>query len=267
MNRVDGKVALVSGAGRGIGAATARLLAEAGARVAVTDVDESGAQEVAQSIREAGGEAIALPLDVTLESAWERALGQTGEALGGLHVLVNNAGLYMAAPVEEMSLDDWRKVMGVNLDGTFLGTKHGVRAIKASCAQDGGTGSIVNLSSIAGLIGAAFGTAYHASKGGVRLLTKAAALECAALGYPIRVNSVHPAVVATQMAELVVEKLVRLERMPDTESSARFVRSLHPMGRFAEPHEVARAILFLASDDSSYVNGSELPVDGAYTAR
>jgi 3(or 17)beta-hydroxysteroid dehydrogenase len=242
---VRARAALVTGAASGIGRATAERLAGAGFGVVATDVDPAGRQ-VAAAI--AG--AVFVEHDVADEAAWERAIQTALDAHGRLDVLVNNAGIVRAQAVTETTLADWRALMAVNLDGVFLGTKHGVRAMR----RHGDGGSIVNVSSTSGLVGAAFASAYCASKGAVRLFTKAVALECAAEA--IRVNSVHPGPVRTPLWRQVGIG-------PEDEAA---VGATSPLGRMAEPEEVAEAIAYLASDAARYVTGAELVIDGGLTA-
>ncbi len=199
MDRVKGKVAIVTGAAGPLGKAQALLLAKEGAQVVLCDIVEPEPKKTVEEIRRAGAEAIFVRHDVTSEQEWAEVMRQTLSAFGKLDVLVNNAGILINKPIEEMTLEDWRRVMAVNLDGVFLGTKHAIGAMKRS-----GGGSIVNISSVAGLVGMGGGSsAYSASKGGVRLFTKAAALQCskAGHGYGIRVNSVHPAFILTPMMD------------------------------------------------------------------
>jgi NAD(P)-dependent dehydrogenase (short-subunit alcohol dehydrogenase family) len=242
---VQGAAALVTGGASGIGRATAARLADAGFRVVVSDVDPAGQQAVA-----AIAGAVFVEHDVTDESSWERAIETVLDTHGRLDVLVNNAGISWVRAVTDTTLADWRALMAVNLDGVFLGTKHGVRAMR----RHGEGGSIVNVSSAAGFIGSPFSSAYCASKGGVRLLTKAVALECAAEA--IRVNSVHPGAVRTPIWGKVGVS-------PELEA---LIGAASPLGRMAEPEEIADAILYLASDASRYVTGSELVIDGGFTA-
>lgn len=252
--RVAGKVALVTGAAMGLGAETARRLAQEGARVMLTDLDEAAGDAVAAEIVAAGGNAAFLRHDVAQESDWEAVIAATVARFGGLQVLVNNAGISGGTlPLLEHSLEDWRRVMSVNLDGVFLGLRHGGPAIAAS-----GGGSIINLSSILGKVGLPNAAAYCASKGGVLLLTKAAALEWAPLG--LRVNSVHPGFIETPMVTAAMRNAENGNEMRDQLISA------HALGRFGAPREIADAILFLASDESSFMTGAELVVDGGYTA-
>ena len=185
------------------------------------------------------------------------------ESFGGLHVLVNNAGVAPSgAPIEELELAEWSKTIAIDLDSVFLGCKHGIRAMKQS-----GGGSIINISSIMGLIGSPNAADYNAAKGGVRLLTKVAALECSEAGYGIRVNSVHPGFIDTPLVRNAVEGGVTAGRMGSANEAIELLTMLHPIGRLGVPKEIANAILFLASDESSFMTGSEMVVDGGYTAR
>jgi len=264
MDRVKGKVAIITGAAGGLGRAQALLLAREGAKVVLTDIIETEARETVGEIRRAGGEAIFVRHDVTSEQDWAEVIKQTLSSFGRLDVLVNNAGILMSKAITEMSLEDWRRVMNINLDGVFLGTKHAIGAMKKS-----GGGSIVNMSSVGGLVGMpADSSAYCASKGGVRLFTKASALQCSKLGhdYNIRVNSVHPGFILTPMLEKVMRASVAITGT--TYEEAKKMREDSTMiGRLGDPEDVAYAVLYLASDESSYVTGAELVVDGGYTAR
>jgi len=253
MDRVKGKVAIITGGGGGLGKAQALLLAKEGAKVVVTDLDEAQGTGVAEEIKENGGEAIFIQHDVSSEIHWKRVMDETLEKFGKLDILVNNAGVIIFKNIHDTSLDEWRWLMSINLDGVFLGTKNAMEAMKKS-----GGGSIVNLSSAAGIIGTLDTSAYHASKGGVRIFTKAAALECSKAGYDynIRVNSVHPGVMKTAMVEGLMED----------EEKRKAALSWHPIGRFGEPEDVAYGVLYLASDESSFVTGTELVIDGGWTA-
>ena len=261
MNRLDGKVALVTGAARGIGAATARHLAAAGAAVALTDLLEDAGKATAASIVAEGGRAAFWRHDVTDDADWARVMDAVVARFGGLQVLVNNAGLFRHGRIEDLTLEEWRPLAAVNLDGVLLGTKHAIRAMKA------GGGSIVNLSSMAGLVGSAYSASYSMTKGGVRAFTKAAAIECADLGYRIRVNSVHPGVIDTEMAQQVIDKYAGVPGGNDRDAIRERLRMNHPVGRFGTADDVAKAILFLASEDSSFMTGTEVVVDGGFTAR
>ena len=247
--RLDGKVALISGGARGMGAAEARIFAAEGARVVIGDILEAEGQQVEAEIAESGGEAVFVALDVTSEEDWQRAVDTAVQRFGKLDILVNNAGIWDRGTVEEQSSESWDRVMDVNSKGVFLGAKAAIPAMR----QAGG-GSIVNISSVAGLIGSAGSTAYNASKGAVRLLTKGIAIQYAAEG--IRSNSVHPGPIETQMlAEVYPTDDIRAERL-----------NAIPLGRLGQMDDVAKGVLFLASDEASFITGSELVIDGGYTA-
>ena len=252
MARLDGKAVLITGAASGIGRATAAVLAAEGAAVALADIDEAGGSEAAQAI----DNAVFHRLDVTDETDWARVTDAVVERFGRLDGLVNGAGIVLAASIEETTLEDWRGVMAVNLDGTFLGCKHVLGAMRVT-----GGGSIVNLSSVSGIVGGHNLAAYNASKGGVRLLTKSVALHCAREGYGIRCNSVHPAFVETPM----VERLVAASA--DADRARRSMARQVPLGRIAAPEEVALMIAYLISDDSAFVTGAEMVIDGGVTAQ
>lgn len=261
--RLDGKVALVSGAARGIGAEIALALAQAGARVLVTDVADGGGRATVQAIRSAGGSADACVHDVTDEAQWAAAVALAQHRYGRLDILVNNAGIETAALLSQCTVEDFRRVLDVNVTGVFLGIKH---AIRAMAPPQGEGGVIVNLSSVAGLIGTTGHAAYHTSKGAVRLLTKAAAVECAQLGTGIRVNSVHPAIVATEMGTNFIQHFVDLGLAPDYATAEGAIKAAHPLGRFGEPADVASAVIYLAADATRWMTGAELVLDGGYTA-
>jgi NAD(P)-dependent dehydrogenase (short-subunit alcohol dehydrogenase family) len=251
MRRLEGKVALISGGASGIGLATARRLAEEGAAVVLADIDREAAERACAGIEGASFE----PLDVTSDEDWRRTTDAIAERHGRLDILVNSAGIAPTGTIEDVSLEDWRRTLAVNLDGTFLGCRHGVRVMKA-----GGGGSIVNLSSVSGIIGGHNLAAYNAAKGGVRLLTKSVALHCARKGYGIRCNSVHPGFVDTPM----LQDLVRHSRNPE-ETRLKLAASV-PLGRNARADEVAAMIAYLASDEAAFVTGAELVIDGGVTA-
>jgi NAD(P)-dependent dehydrogenase (short-subunit alcohol dehydrogenase family) len=258
--RFEDRVALVSGGASGIGRATARLLAAEGAFVAVADIDRSGAREVASEIEAGGGPAMALPLDVTVEREWEAGVAATVEAAGRLDAFVACAGIAHARPVTEMPLEEWRRVHAVNLDGVFLGIKHVVPAMRRA-----GGGSIVVVSSASGLRPSAGASAYCSSKAALRLFARTVALECASGEAPIRVNTVLPGAVKTPMwrGTAYWEEL-RARHASEAEAWEALAEGT-PLGRVAEPEEVARVILFLASSDASYMTGAEVVVDGGYT--
>lgn len=254
MDRVKGKVAIVTGGAGGLGSAEASLLAKEGASVVVSDIDEAAIEKVAGAINSRGEKALFIKHDVTSEADWSRAIGKALDAFGRLDVLVNNAGVIIYKKIEDTSLAEWRWLMSVNLDGVFLGTKFAIEAMKKT-----GGGSIINISSTAGLIGNTDASAYHASKGGVRLFSKAAAIECskAGYGYNIRVNSIYPGVINTAMADALKQD----------EKKYNTALSWHPIGHFGEPEDVAYGVLYLASDESKFLTGSELVIDGGWTSR
>lgn len=262
MNRVDGKVAIVTGGARGIGARTAQTLAEAGAKVVITDVLDQQGQDTAEAIRNSGGDAAFQHHDVTSEGDWERVVGFARDTYGGLDILVNNAGILLVKKIEDTTLDELRQIMDVNLAGVFLGVKFAAPALREAGSSGLAGGSIVNLSSVAGFEGVARYGAYCLTKGGVRIFTKAAALELARDN--IRVNSVHPGLIQTEMGGEVMTAAAR-GRLNDNEVRAAMTRG-HPIGRLGIPEDIANGVLFLASDDSSFMTGTELVIDGGVTA-
>jgi NAD(P)-dependent dehydrogenase (short-subunit alcohol dehydrogenase family) len=249
--RLENKVALVSGGARGIGAAITKILAHEGAKVVIGDVLEDAGQKTAAEINDAGGECVFVRLDVTSEAAWNSAVGEAVSRFGKLDILVNNAGVTSRGMIEDISVDDWTRVMDVNVKGGFLGTKASIPLMRAN-----GGGSIVNISS-----GAAIAPqpntsgAYSASKGAVRIFTKSTAIQYA--GENIRCNSVHPGPVETDM--------LNLSREDDTELAT--MKARVPLGRFGSAEDIAYGVLYLASDESSFVTGSELVIDGGRTAQ
>ena len=257
MGQVTGKAALVTGGASGIGRATALTLGREGASVMVTDLNLAGAKAVAAEITAAGGKAAAMKQDTTDESVWQLAIAETVAAFGKLDVLVNNAGIAIAGPLETFSLEDWRKQQAINVEGVFLGIKHAIPAMRAA-----GGGSIINLSSIAGLRGNRGNLgAYSATKGAVRLLTKTAALETAM--DKIRVNSVHPGIIETPIWDAILPGGEAGRNRGDLNQRA---TNTVPTGVLGQPQDIANGILFLASDQSSYMTGSELVIDAGVTA-
>lgn len=257
MGRFTGTVAMVTGAGSGIGLATAERFAHEGAAVVLTDINAEQVKKETLRLSNEGFSVHAIVHDVTSEDAWDRAMTEAVGWHGKIDVLVNNAGIGVMGTVEDTSLEDWRKTMAVNLDGVFLGTQKAIKVMKVQ------GGSIINVSSIEGIIGEPLIAAYNASKGGVRIFTKSAALHCMSQGYPVRINSIHPGFVVTPMVSGFLSQVT-------AEVGEAFQQDLIkriPMGRLAQPGEIAGAILFLASEDASYMTGSELVVDGGYTAR
>lgn len=248
---VEDKVVVITGAGAGIGRATARKLARLGARTVITDIDAAGLEQTAASIREEGGQVLAKELDVVSEGGWAGVLDNARSRFGGIDVLVNNAGVYHIAPVVDISLAQWNQLMAVNVTGVFLGVKYVVPHLEERCG-----GAIINMSSIAGLQGAFGHSLYSASKGAVRLMTKSLAAELGPKN--IRVNSVHPSYVNTAMLQYAVD----LIGMTEDELG----RKMSPMGRIASTEDVASMIAFLAGDEATYLSGSEFVVDGAGTS-
>ncbi len=251
MGRVEEKIAIVTGGAKGIGRATVELLAEEGARVAVTDVDTEAGRETAEAVQGAGGEAAFFEHDVASEADWERVVLEVQESFGAPDILVNNAGIYRITPIEEETVEDWRRLMDVNVTGVFLGMKHCTPLMREQ-----GQGSVINVSSVAGLVGVSGHACYGASKGAVRTMTKDAAIELAEAG--VRVNSIHPAYIDTQMADYGAEA---------QDASKEELEAMHPIGHMGEPDDVAYAALYLASEESTFVTGTELVLDGGFTAQ
>jgi len=254
--RVAGKKALITGGAQGLGAAMARLLAEQGAKVAIADLNLDGAEALAAEINAANGEgtAFAYHLDVREEAQWTYVLEAADSAMGGISVLVNNAGISKGGNIEQLSYEDWKLVMSVNVDGVFLGTKHALKYMK-----DNQPGSIINISSIAGLIAAHNSPSYNASKAAVWLLSKGIALHCAKQGWDIRSNSIHPTFVDTPILDPLRQMLGK------DEAEAKLARQI-PLGRIGQPIDIANAVLYLASDESRFMTGAELKLDGGISA-
>jgi NAD(P)-dependent dehydrogenase (short-subunit alcohol dehydrogenase family) len=249
--RLQGKVALITGAAHGMGEAEAKIFAKEGAKVVVADMDETAGQQVAAGIAEVGGEALFVRLDVTREEDWRKAVDTTVARFGKLDILVNNAGISGSSGVDPLSSEAWDRVMDVNAKGVFLGLKYAIPAM-----QKMGSGSIVNISSISGFVGQDYvHMAYNASKGAVRIMTKSAAVQYAKDG--IRVNSVHPGVMPPMQTSRVTANAEQRQRM----------LAQVPMGREGRREEVGYAVLFLASDEASYITGTEVVVDGGYLAQ
>ncbi|MEZ5559994.1 MAG: glucose 1-dehydrogenase [Pseudomonadales bacterium] len=257
--RVEGKVALVTGGASGIGRGCALRLAEEGARVVVTDVQDAMGAETVAAIEAAGGTGMFLHHDVTSEQAWIDVMDAVRKRFGRLDVLVNNAGIGIGGSIVDMTLADWQRQQAINLDGVFLGIKHGIPLMR-----EGGGGSIINMSSVAGLKGSARLAAYNATKGGVRLLTKGVALECAQERWNIRVNSVHPGVIDTPIWTKVAPG--SLQPGANEIDVAGMAQMSVPTGVAGKPRDIANGVLFLASDDSSYITGTELVIDAGLSA-
>jgi NAD(P)-dependent dehydrogenase (short-subunit alcohol dehydrogenase family) len=268
MDRVKGKIALVTGAASGIGRACALLLAKEGAAVVATDVQDDTGRDCVAKIKKDGGDAVFLHHDVANEDAWVSVIAETKQRFGRLDVLVNNAGIAISTLITDMSLADWRRQQSINLDGVFLGVKHALPLMRAS-----GGGSIVNISSLAGLKGSAGLAGYCATKGGVRLFSKAVAMECAAARDHVRVNSVHPGIIETPIwvniangmpGEASMLKSQAGANAPDLDALSSMIV---PTGEKGLPEDIAAGVLYLASDDARYVTGTELVIDGGMSTR
>lgn len=256
MGRVEGKVTVVTGGASGLGRAMALLLAKEGAIVAVTDMRKDEAAQVANEAVEAGGRAQAWEMNTTDEEGIQRVFAEVADAFGPIEVLVNNAGIRgVNKPTDEVDLEDWNHAMNVNVTGVFLCTKHVIGHMRQV-----GKGSIVNISSIYGIVGAPDAPPYHAAKGAVRLMSKTDAMLYAAEG--IRVNSIHPGFVWTPMVEDFMQ-----ETLGDLDEGWKMLSDAHPIGHPGEPDDIAYGVLYLASDEAKFITGSELVIDGGYTAR
>ncbi|HTX48414.1 MAG TPA: glucose 1-dehydrogenase [Caulobacteraceae bacterium] len=263
MGRVQGKVALITGGASGIGAGCAEVLAREGATVVITDVQDAKGGELAAAIQKAGGKARYLHHDVTSEAEWEGVVADIGKTEGRLDILVNNAGIGVACPsITMMKLEDWRRQQAINVEGVFLGLKHSIPLMRKA----GNGGSIVNMSSVAGLRGSPILAAYSATKGAVRLLTKAVALECAGAKDGIRVNSMHPGIIETPIWLQIVGMGAQAgtNAPPDLDAMS---SNAVPLGVKGLPSDIANGVLWLASDESRYVTGMEMVIDGGLTLR
>ena len=258
MGRLDGKVALIAGGAVGIGGADSKLFVKEGAKVVIGDIQVEKGQKLADEINKAGGEAIFVKLDISQEEDWINAMKATLDKFGKLNILVNNAGVSLGADIEATTLKDWNWLMGINATGVFLGTKYGIQAMK----DNGEKCSIVNRSSIDGQIGESGLFAYCASKGAVTILTKSAAIMCGEKGYSIRINSVPPGYVHTDLTE----KEAADSGLSNEEYFAK-VGALHPIGYIGEPIDIAHLDLYLASDESKFCTGAEFTIDGGWTAQ
>ena len=254
--RVAGKKAFITGGAQGLGAAAARRLAEEGAKVSLADIHFAGAQAVADEINAAhgAGTAFAFALDVTQEDQWIEALEKADAAMGGISVLLNNAGVAGDKPLEQMEFDLWKKIMSINVDSVFLGAKHALKYMRAHQP-----GSIINISSIAGLIAAHNSPVYNASKAAVWLLSKGIALHCAKQKIDVRSNSIHPTFIDTPILDPLSQRLGK------EEAHAKLGRQI-PLGHIGEPNDIANAVLYLASDESKFMTGAELKLDGGISA-
>ena len=271
MGRLEGRVACVTGAASGIGRAAAIGLAREGAGVFLTDIDMPGARETTRMITDAGGRAECRGQDVVEEGRWAELVAAVMRLYGRLDILVNNAGIGTGASVTEMTLEQWNRQLAINLTGVFLGTKHSIPAMRTD--KPSGTyrgGSIINISSVAGIGGSAGLSGYCATKGGVRLFTKAVAMECAAAKDGIRCNSVHPGIIDTPIWSKIDEvgTISAAVGLPPGANAvdADLIATASPLGWAGQPSDIADGIVFLASDESRYMTGSELVIDGGWTA-
>ncbi|HEX2559769.1 SDR family oxidoreductase [Phenylobacterium sp.] len=254
--RVAGKKVFITGAAGGLGSAMARALVAEGAQVCLADIDSAGVEDLAAEINTGFGEgaAFAFPLDVTKEDQWIYALEEADAAMGGISVLINNAGISRGGNIEQLSFEDWKVVMSVNVDSVFLGTKHALRYMRKTQP-----GSIINISSIAGLIAAHNSPAYNASKAAVWLLSKGIALHCAKQGLDIRSNSIHPTFIDTPILDPIRQQFGK------EEADAKLARQI-PLGRIGAPSDIANAVIYLASEESRFMTGAELKLDGGISA-
>ena len=259
MTRVAGKIALVTGAASGLGEAITQLLAREGATVVLADVNDAAGKRVVREIKAQGGSGLYVHLDVAKEEDWSNAMALVRKRFGQLNIAVNCAGTNIARSFPtDTTLADWRALMAVNLDGVFLGTKHALAAMRDSHPVNG---SIINISSIMGLVGMPDIAAYNASKGGVRLYSKSVAISCAEQRLNVRVNTVHPGFIDTPLLRKA------MARFDDPAEANRLYDALQPVGHLGQPEDIAYGVLYLASDESKFVTGSELVIDGGYTAR
>jgi len=253
MGRVSGKAAIVTGAASGLGREISCLLAREGAKVIATDINKDDGQACVDKILANGGDGVFFQQDVSLEEDWQRLMTFTMKRYGRLDIHVNCAGVFLSGSIEKLTLEQWRWVMSVNLDGTFLGIKYAAEVMKKNSG-----GSIINISSVGGMVGTIDSAPYNTSKGGVRILSKAAAMEFSKAGYDynIRVNSVHPGVIETPMTAPMIHD----------PKGGKEMLSWTPIGHFGEPIDVAYGVLFLASEESKFITGSELVIDGGWSA-
>jgi len=270
MNKLHNKTALVTGAAKGIGAEVARLLAQEGATVFAADILTTQLDDVVNDINAehiTGGKAIGLSFDVCSEEGWQKAIQQITDGGGQLDILINNAGYFLGKSLEDASMEEWRKLVDTNMTSIFLGTKLCAPALREAGKQSPQGSAIINLSSIAGLVAAPNDPLYGMTKGGVTIFTKSAAISFANQGDRIRVNSVHPGVVNTDMGDQAIASAARRLGINDDEKIRKLPEQIHPLGRRAETEDIAKAIVFLASDDAGFITGISMPVDGGFTAQ
>jgi 3(or 17)beta-hydroxysteroid dehydrogenase len=267
MSRLDGRVALVTGAGGGIGSAICRRLSADGAFVVAADISAESAARVAAEVGKTGAGALGLRLDVTQQQQWRAVITETTGKAGGLDILVNNAGVANIKPLEALSVEEWHNDIGVNLDGAFLGIKEALDVMRDSAKRNPSGGSIINIASVSALVGSPGMPAYSASKGGLRLFSKAIAVDFARRRYGIRVNSIYPGLIDTPLTRPLFESRIKAgSDHTDIETVRAQMLERYPIGRIGQPEEIASVVSFLAGDDSSYMVGAELVVDGGLTA-
>lgn len=263
---VNNKIVLVTGAAKGIGAACALILAQNGAKVIVSDIDEHEGESVAKKIRDKGYSACFIALDVTNEEQWQQVIETVVEQHGALNVLVNNAGIAVVNTLLETTLEEWRRVHAINLESVFLGTKAAVKVMKPD-GLSGQGGSIINLSSVGGIIGAEGLTSYCSAKGAVRLFTKAAAVECGRADFGVRINSVHPGNTLTPMFQQELEDMREQGTVASVKEAMKFYMDMQVLNEIGQPEDIANMVLFLASDAAKFITGAEFVVDGGLTAQ
>ena len=263
---IAGKTIFVTGAARGIGAETARLMAKAGAKLAIGDVLDERGRDTVRKLEAAGAQAIYTHLDVTSEEDWNAAIGKTVDRFGGLDVLVNNAGVFLGKGLEEATIAEWHRLCAINLTGVVLGTKLAMPALRERAKASKHGSAIVNLSSIAGMVGSQMDPLYSMTKGGVTTFTKATALEFARKGYRIRVNSIHPGIIDTDMGDQTIAARAARTGANSMEAARAQAGAAHPIGRLGTATDIANGIVFLASDDAGFMTGAGLAVDGGWTA-
>jgi len=267
MNRLDGKVALISGAARGIGAETARKMAQVGAAVVIGDVLEEQARDTVKEIAATGAKAQFVSLDVTSEASWTAAVNTATKQFGKLDILVNNAGIFLGKDFMEATMDEWRRLVDINMTGVWLGTKLCAPALAESGAKSKHGSAIVNLASVAGIVGSQLDPLYSMTKGGVTLFTKSTALLFGRKGWKIRCNSIHPGVIQTDMGAQTFATRARVAGTNDVDDARNTALKQHPIGRLGVPEDIALGIVFLASDDAGFMTGSGMVVDGGLTAQ
>ena len=267
MGKLEGKVALITGGARGIGAAAAKKMAAEGAAVMVGDILEAQAKETVSAIVSSGSQAEFTELDVTSETSWQSAIDATVGAFGKLDILVNNAGIFLGKDLLEASMEEWKRLVDINLTGVWLGVKLATPALAKAGETSPQGSAIVNLASVAGVVGSQLDPLYSLTKGGVTLFTKSAALNLSRRGYKIRVNSIHPGVIDTDMGAQTFVARANQTRSNDTERARQIAISGHPIGRLGLAEDIANGICFLASDEAGFMTGSAMVVDGGMTAQ